>query len=149
LEPTWDELAKSVQGSNIHIGKVDCTTQHEVANRFGIRGYPTLKVLANGKVYDYKGFRVLDQLKGFAQQNFENVEGTPRPPKGSASIWLKLLSNPAYVFGIALLLVVLLVVCVGGILCCLGDEEPVAKYAPVPTSSTIIAPVEVKDAKQD
>ena len=66
LAPTWVELAKKMKGK-INVGKVDCTTETKLANRYGIRGYPTIKYVQEpfNKV-DYKGRRSLLALEEFA-----------------------------------------------------------------------------------
>lgn len=40
---------------SIKLGKVDATIESELAEKFGIRGYPTLKFFKNGKPIDYSG----------------------------------------------------------------------------------------------
>jgi len=37
------------------LGKVDATIESDLAEQFGIRGYPTLKFFKNGKPIDYTG----------------------------------------------------------------------------------------------
>jgi len=68
LKPTWDLLAQ--QSKNMmNIATVDCTQQGEVCNAYGIRGFPTLKLIRQGNVEDYWGSRELDGLSRFVQQN--------------------------------------------------------------------------------
>lgn len=45
----------SSTGSAIKLGKVDATIESELAEKFGIRGYPTLKFFKNGNPVDYTG----------------------------------------------------------------------------------------------
>lgn len=67
LAPTWDELADAVSGTNVVIAKVDCTVAKSVCTGAGVQGYPTLKLVQNGKVKeDYRGSRDLTALKSFA-----------------------------------------------------------------------------------
>ena len=35
------------------IGKIDCTTQKKLCNRFNVKGYPTLKYYRDGTFDDY------------------------------------------------------------------------------------------------
>ncbi len=51
LMPEWERLAHSIknEGAPVSVAKVDCTENSSTAHRFGIRGYPTLKMIADGK----------------------------------------------------------------------------------------------------
>ena len=53
----FEEAAKILsKEKSIRLGRVDCSKEEELKNRFGIDGYPTLKVLRNGKkTYGYSG----------------------------------------------------------------------------------------------
>jgi len=58
LAPTWDELGDAMSGTNVVIAKVDCTVSKSVCTGAGVQGYPTLKLVQNGKVKeDYRGAR--------------------------------------------------------------------------------------------
>jgi protein disulfide-isomerase-like protein len=68
LKPTWLLLAQ--QSKNVmNIATIDCTQQGEACNAYGIRGFPTLKLLKNGKAEDYWGSRDLDGLTRFVQEH--------------------------------------------------------------------------------
>lgn len=43
----------------VKIAEVDCTTSKEVCNKFGIRGYPTIKYFIDGEAHQYAGRRTL------------------------------------------------------------------------------------------
>jgi protein disulfide-isomerase A1 len=62
LAPVYDEAAKVLESKGIILAKVDATAEEELAQRFGIRGYPTLKVFQNGAVTDYKGERTASAI---------------------------------------------------------------------------------------
>ena len=47
LAPTWIELAGKAEGS-FNVGEVDCTAHKDLCQKFGVRGYPTIKFIANG-----------------------------------------------------------------------------------------------------
>lgn len=49
--------------SSIKLGKVDATVESDLAEKFGIRGYPTLKFFKNGKPIDYSGISKLIEIK--------------------------------------------------------------------------------------
>jgi len=86
MSPTWDELAASAAG--FKVAKVDCTTEKGACERFGVRGFPTIKLLAGGKVYDYKGARSVEEFTKFATTTYKDQTGTPVPaakPAGAAA----------------------------------------------------------------
>lgn len=41
------------QNRKMAIGKIDCTTQKKLCNRFNVKGYPTLKYYHDGTFNDY------------------------------------------------------------------------------------------------
>lgn len=57
MAPEYASAAQhlSESGSTIKLGKVDATIESELAEKFGIRGYPTLKFFKNGNAVDYTG----------------------------------------------------------------------------------------------
>jgi protein disulfide isomerase family A protein 3 len=59
LAPKYAEAAGILKKENppILLAKVDCTVENDLATRFSISGYPTLKVFRNGEPSDYKGPR--------------------------------------------------------------------------------------------
>jgi len=64
LAPEYASAAQhlSSTGSAIKLGKVDATIESELAEKFGIRGYPTLKFFKNGNPVDYTGGRSKDDI---------------------------------------------------------------------------------------
>jgi hypothetical protein len=87
LVPTWDELALSIEllhsDEGIVIAKVDCTENKQVCGRFDVTGYPTLKYIADKKVYTYKGKRAFDELKEFVLSGYKEEKGEAVPPPPS------------------------------------------------------------------
>jgi len=59
LAPEYAKAAKDLKARTppILLAKVDATVEDTVASRFGVRGYPTLKVMRKGVASDYKGPR--------------------------------------------------------------------------------------------
>jgi protein disulfide isomerase len=59
LTPEWAKAAQSLQSAPtpVPLAKVDATVHKDLAQRFGVRGYPTIKVFRKGVARDYKGPR--------------------------------------------------------------------------------------------
>jgi len=66
LAPIWEELATKSKGS-FNVAKVDCTVESATCSSEGVRGYPTIKFFSNGKKFDYKGARTLDDFTKFVE----------------------------------------------------------------------------------
>ncbi|XP_035848958.1 protein disulfide-isomerase A3-like [Sander lucioperca] len=48
LSPDFEKAATRLKGT-VQLAKVDCTAHSEICGRFGVSGYPTLKIFRNGK----------------------------------------------------------------------------------------------------
>ncbi|XP_077365522.1 protein disulfide-isomerase A4 [Festucalex cinctus] len=59
LAPEYEKAAKELSRRSppIPLAKVDATAESEIASRFDVTGYPTLKMFRKGKVFDYNGPR--------------------------------------------------------------------------------------------
>jgi len=57
LTPEFAEAATKLKKDNVKLAKVDATVETNVASRFGVSGYPTLKIFRKGNQAEYKGPR--------------------------------------------------------------------------------------------
>ncbi|XP_038156551.1 protein disulfide-isomerase TMX3-like isoform X1 [Cyprinodon tularosa] len=70
LEPVWLEVGAELKSSRspVRVGKMDATAYSGMASEFGVRGYPTIKVLKGDLAYSYKGPRTKDDIVEFANR---------------------------------------------------------------------------------
>jgi len=57
LTPEYARAATELKKQNVHLAKVDATVEQELAQRVGVKSYPTLKVYRKGNFVDYTGPR--------------------------------------------------------------------------------------------
>jgi protein disulfide-isomerase-like protein len=60
LTPIYVDAAKQLKKAkekDIKFGAVDCTKEQDLCQRYGIKGYPTIKTFVNGKSKTYEGAR--------------------------------------------------------------------------------------------
>jgi len=84
LAPIWEDLATKSKG-NFNVAKVDCTVEKDVCSKYGVRGYPTVKLFVNGQPEDFKGQRNIEAFTKFVEdakiQKKEPVAPNQEPPK--------------------------------------------------------------------
>ncbi|KAJ1797503.1 protein disulfide-isomerase precursor [Coemansia sp. RSA 2399] len=57
LEPAYEKAASTLEADGVPLAKVDCTTSAALCDQLGIKGFPTLKVVMDGKFRAYNGSR--------------------------------------------------------------------------------------------
>lgn len=78
LAPTWREVAWMFEGAEVAVAEVDCTETKELCQKYGIRGYPTLKFIKGEEVTDYKGGRDTGSIIKWISEN-SGVQPTNKP----------------------------------------------------------------------
>ena len=64
LEPHYKKAATALKESGVKLGAMDATQFGDVAGKFGVRGYPTLKWFRNGVPGEYTVCSQLCCLEG-------------------------------------------------------------------------------------
>ncbi|XP_002740183.1 protein disulfide-isomerase A3-like [Saccoglossus kowalevskii] len=64
LAPEYEKAATDLKYSDpsVPLAKVDCTAEKDTCSRYGVSGYPTLKVFRDGEASDYNGPRSADGI---------------------------------------------------------------------------------------
>lgn len=70
IKPVWDSASKKISNENVKMIKVNCgedNSKHtQIVEKYNIQGFPTIKLLNNGKVEeDYNGGRGVNDLVNF------------------------------------------------------------------------------------
>jgi protein disulfide-isomerase A1 len=64
LTPAYAAAAKQLleSGSDIKLGSVDATIEQDLAQKYDVKGYPTLKFFSDGTTLEYTGGRTEDDI---------------------------------------------------------------------------------------
>jgi len=74
MKPAWDKLGdKFADSSSVLIGDADCTVEKAVCEKFGVKGYPTIKYFVDGDMEgkSYSGGRDYASLEKFSKETLE------------------------------------------------------------------------------
>ncbi len=81
FHPEFSKAATTLKKENLYLAKVDATENKELAKRFKITGYPTVKLFSNGRAIPYEAGRteksVVDWMRkktGKVVKEISNVE---------------------------------------------------------------------------
>jgi len=72
MKPDWDKLsADFADSASVLIADVDCTVEKGLCSKYGIKGFPTIKVFKDGDMEgeSYEGGRSYADLKTYADEN--------------------------------------------------------------------------------
>ncbi len=81
LAPEWEKAATRLAGDGVKVGAIDATVHTQLAQRYGIKGFPTIKLFPAGPKsapQDYNGAREADAIVDFALSTME-ASGAPVP----------------------------------------------------------------------
>jgi protein disulfide-isomerase-like protein len=78
LAPVFEELAPKVDGVAT-VAKVNCDVARSLGQRFSIRGYPTVKMFHDNKMWEYRGPRTVAALDEYVRGGFVGQEHTDMP----------------------------------------------------------------------
>jgi protein disulfide-isomerase-like protein len=67
LAPTWEKVGNKI-GRDVTVGKLDCTQHQNLAQKYSIRGFPTIKFFRNGRPIDYEGARTESEIIKFVSR---------------------------------------------------------------------------------
>jgi len=81
LEPIWEEVATELKGE-AHVGKLDSTIHEILSRKWGVRGYPTIYFVKDGKMYDFRSSklqRTKEDLVKFAKEGYQSATSASQP----------------------------------------------------------------------
>ncbi|XP_077634168.1 protein disulfide-isomerase A4 [Crocuta crocuta] len=78
--PEYEKIASTLKESDppIPVAKIDATSESALASRFGVSGYPTIKVLKKGQAVDYEGSRTQEEIVAKVKE-ISQPDWTPPP----------------------------------------------------------------------
>ncbi|CAM9503524.1 unnamed protein product [Chrysoparadoxa australica] len=64
--PTFEKVADSLKAANLKVGAVNCAKHPDTCRKVTVEGYPTVVLVAEGKVSYYSGDRSFSSIRKFA-----------------------------------------------------------------------------------
>jgi protein disulfide-isomerase A6 len=74
LAPEWSAAATELKGM-VKVGDVDATVQEQLAQQYGVKGYPTIFSYFGGKAEPYQGGRTTGDIVNYALEMLEKLGG--------------------------------------------------------------------------
>ncbi len=75
MAPKYVELAKKIEEEKLQdvvIAEIDSSADKEVGEKYGVEGFPTLKLFINAKPVDYSGEREMQDMYNFIIKRMNN-----------------------------------------------------------------------------
>ncbi|ESW95972.1 hypothetical protein KL918_003533 [Ogataea parapolymorpha] len=89
LEPVWEELATAYEKEpNVQIARIDADKHQKVGKRYGINGYPTIKLFKKDDVQHPIEFEGARSVEAF--NNFISAHTGVKPPSSASNLVVKL-----------------------------------------------------------
>lgn len=83
LAPIYAAVANELKDeTNIHVAKVDVPAHSDLGTRFDIKGFPSIRMISKGKVFEYKGKRDKDHILEWARGGFMAQQPVMDAPSG-------------------------------------------------------------------
>lgn len=120
LAPTWEKIAEDLKGQ-MNVGKVDCTESQFLGSLFSIHGFPTLKIIADGKLYSFSGRRSYETLVEWAREGYKEQEPDAYPFDKSSNVYLAVAATFFQKYG--LYLIGLSLILLGSLVCWLDQRN--------------------------
>ena len=79
LAPEWEEAAKKLKGS-VKLGAVDATVHNSLAQEYGIKGFPTIKLFSAGKKKKAKDYQGPREAAGIVDYALSSLDAAGVPP---------------------------------------------------------------------
>jgi thiol-disulfide isomerase/thioredoxin len=87
--PTYEKIAKELarRGSPITVARVDATVSPSTSRRFGVRSFPSIRLIKGGKVWEFPAdkSRSVVSVVEFADGGYESLPSSPVP--AIPSVW--------------------------------------------------------------
>ena len=77
LLPEFETAARNLKGTGVTFGKVDCTQETQLCQRFEVKGYPTVKLIPKGAKSDVEAVEYRNKREAWEIEQFAHkwVEG--------------------------------------------------------------------------